>query len=133
MKEHLVYTAGLIDGEGTITLLKGRSSDKFRHPVVSVTSTSKELIDFLHQTFDGVIVTQKIYKDHHKPSWSWKITYDQAIEFIRLVRPFMKESSKCQRCDMILSTYKSLTNRNGKYTTEQIQAKLDFEKAFLSS
>jgi intein/homing endonuclease len=133
MKEHLVYTAGLIDGEGTIALLRGRSSDKFRHPVVSVTNTSRELIDFLHQTFGGVVVTQKTYKLHHKPSWSWKITYDHAIEFIQQIRPFMKESSKCKRCDMILSTYKSLTHRNGKYTTEQIQAKLDFETTFLSS
>lgn len=133
MKDNLIYTAGLIDGEGSITLLKGRSKDKFHHPVVSVTSTSKELVDFLHQTFGGVLVNQKTYKLHHKQSWSWKITYDRAIEFIQIIRPFMKEHSKCQRCDMILSTYKSITNRNGKYTKEQIQIKLDFEKAFLSS
>jgi intein/homing endonuclease len=130
MKEHLVYTAGLIDGEGTITLSKG---GKFRYPVVSVTSTSRELIDFLHSTFQGVVVNQKTYKDHHKPAWVWKVSYDQAIEFIIDVRPFMKEPSKCKRCDLILSSYKKLTNRNGKYTPEQIQAKLDFETAFLSS
>jgi hypothetical protein len=130
MKENLVYTAGLIDGEGTVTLSKG---NKFRYPVVSVTSTSKELIDFLHETFGGTVVIQKIYKHNHKPSWSWRLTYDRAIEFIQQIRPFMKEHSKCKRCDMILSTYKTITNRNGKYTSEQIQAKLDFETAFLSS
>jgi len=133
MKDNLAYTAGLIDGEGTITLLRGRAKDKFRHPVVSVTSTSPELIEFLHQTYGGVIVNQKVYKSHHKKSWSWKLTYDTAIEFIRQIRPYMRESSKCNRCDMILATYKSLTNRNGKYTAEQIQSKLAFETAFLSS
>jgi hypothetical protein len=130
MKEHLIYAAGLIDGEGTITLAK---SGKFRHPVVSVTNTSKELIDFLQTTFNGVVVSQKTYKLHHKPAWIWKLAWHQAIEFIQQIRPFMKESSKCKRCDMILSTYNSITNRNGRYTAEQIQAKLDFETAFLSS
>ena len=133
MKEYLVYTAGLFDGEGTITLSKSKQSDKFRHPVVSITSTSRELIDFLKDSFGGTIVNQKTYKEHYKQSWSWRLSYDRAIEFLEQVRPFMKESTKCKRCDMILSTYKQLTIRNGKYTEQQIQEKLDFEKTFLSS
>ena len=133
MKEYLVYTAGLFDGEGTITMLKSKQSDKFRHPVVSITSTSRELIEFLKTSFGGTVVNQKTYQKHHKQSWSWKLSYDRAIEFIEQIRPFMKESSKCKRCDMILSTYKHLTVRNGKYTEQQIQEKLDFETAFLSS
>ena len=134
MKEyHLIYTAGLVDGEGTITLLRSSSSCKFRHPVVSVTSTSYELIEFLHQTYGGKISVQKKYKEHHKQSWSWSIHYDRALQFIQDIRPYMKEQSKCRRADLLLDLYKPLTKRNGKYTNEQIQTKLDFETTFLSS
>ena len=129
----LIYTAGLLDGEGTITLSRGSSTSKFRHPVVSVTNTSYELIDFLHKTFGGTVCTQKVYKQHHKQSWVWKIAYNSAINFLEMIRPYMKEVSKCNRSDMILLEYKNITNRNGKYTKEEIDIKLKFETAFLSS
>lgn len=131
--QNLIYTAGLIDGEGSILLSKGGRNDKFRHPVVSMTSTSKELIDFLKENFGGTVSNHKTYVSHHKPSWSWNVSYNAAVLFIEQIRPFLKERSKCKRCDMILTSYKSLTIRNGKYTQDQIQAKLDFERTFLSS
>jgi intein/homing endonuclease len=133
MKDYLAYTAGLIDGEGSITLLRSRASDKFRHPVVSLTSTSRELIDFLVESFGGTVKTQKVYQSHHKNSWMWMIQWNSAINFLSAIRPFMKESSKCKRADLLLTSYKDNTNRNGKYTQEEIEKKLDFEKAFLSS
>lgn len=130
MKENLIYTAGLMDGEGTVTLLRGRKSDKFKHPVISITSTSIELIQFLKETYGGVISNQKTYKKHHKPSWSWKLSFDPALQFISSVRPYMKEKSKCYRMDLILANYKNLTKRNGKYTPDEIEAKLNFETTF---
>ena len=73
MKEiDLAYIAGIIDGEGSIMLMKTHSTDKFKSPKVSVTSTSFELIDFLQSKFPGTISNQKVYKSHHKPSKIWK-------------------------------------------------------------
>lgn len=131
--QNLIYAAGLIDGEGSILLTRGSRNDKFRHPCVSVSNTSKELIDFLKENFGGTVSKHKTYKAHHKPSWSWSVSYNAAVLFVEQIRPFLKEKSKCKRCDMILTSYKSLTNRNGKYTDAQVHAKLDFERTFLSS
>lgn len=133
MKAILAYTAGLIDGEGSVTLLRSKKSDKFRHPVVSLTSTSRELIDFLTSEFGGTVKNQKVYKSHHKTSWVWTLRWNSAIDFLERIRPFMKESSKCKRADLLINSYKDNTNRNGKYTQEQIEKKLEFETAFLSS
>lgn len=133
MKEHLIYTAGLIDGEGTITLSKTNASDKYRHPVVSVTSTSYELLEFLKDNFGGHISVQKVYKETHKQSWSWAVSNDAAIKMIEQIYPFIKEKRKGNRAKMIIEQYKKLTVRNGKYTETQKQSKLDFETAFLSS
>lgn len=129
---HLPYTAGLIDGEGTITLSK-LNSGEFRSPVVSVTSTSYELLDFLKIEFGGHICKQKVYKSHHKQSWSWKLRHDQAVELCTILIPFLKEKSKLKRAKLIHKFYKKLTPRNGKYSDSLKKKKIQFEKLFFSS
>jgi hypothetical protein len=134
MKEQdLIYAAGLMDGEGTITLTKTSKASQFRYPVVSITSTSLELLEFMKSNFKGHISNQKTYKEHHKKSWSWAVTGDAAIDFLKHASVYMKETRKLIRASMIVNQYKTLTLRNGRYTPEQKQAKLDFETAFLSS
>lgn len=122
-----IYTAGLFDGEGTVTLTK---RGKSRLPIVSVTSTTYELLQFLKQTYGGTISKQKVYKKHHKQSWSWKAAYDTAISFLSSITPYLKEPAKRYRAQLILSEYKSLTKRNGKYSQEELSQKIDFEHRF---
>ena len=80
-KEDLYYTAGLMDGEGTITLTV-INKGKYRAPSVSVTSTTPELLTYLKENFGGCVCKQKTYKEHHKPSNEWKVRYDAAYRFI---------------------------------------------------
>ena len=121
------YAAGILDGEGTITLTK---ESTWRYPSVSVTSTTRELIDFLVDTFGGTVCTQKRYKDHHLPAWSWRIVRDASIEMLVHVRPYMREPEKLRRANLILDCYKSVTPRNGKYTLEGVMKKRAFEVSF---
>lgn len=130
MKELFAYVAGLIDGEGTITLSKGKKTDRFRYPCISLTSTSKELVQVLRDNFGGTVCNHKTYKSHHKPSWSWSISHDRCLTLLENIRPYMLEIRKCQRVDLLLSEYKSLTKRNGKYSSDDIQRKFDFETRF---
>ena len=62
------YVAGLIDGEGTITLTKINSNKKFRYPVLSLTSTTYSFLEYLKSNFGGTICPNKVYKDNHRPS-----------------------------------------------------------------
>lgn len=55
----LYYLAGLFDGEGTVTLTKRISSNQFRTPTLSLTSTTKELVDLCKEHFGGWIVHKK--------------------------------------------------------------------------
>lgn len=129
MEKDYIYTAGLIDGEGTIGLSRVKKN-QFYSPYVSVTNTSYEIIDYLKSNYGGVIINQKTYKQHHKKAWIWRISYDNAINFISKVTPYMKEQEKIRRSKLILDEYKNVTKRNGKYTDSQKQAKLDFENRF---
>lgn len=130
MEINHAYAAGLMDGEGTITLSYSHKEKKYRTPIVSVSSTTYELLEFMQQSYGGHISKHKVYKDHHKQSWSWKIPYNQALLMLEKILPFMKEPTKIYRANLLLTQYKDLTPRNGKYTPEMHEAKLAFEHSF---
>ena len=50
----LAYTAGLFDGEGSITLTRTKRT-RFRSPQVSVASCDREVLEWLRITFGGSI------------------------------------------------------------------------------
>lgn len=127
------YIAGLFDGEGTVTLSYNNKKDTFRTPIVSISSTSIELLEFLTSEFGGSIVKQKVYKEHHKQSWSWRLQRRNAINFLNCILPYMREKSKISRANLICNNYIKLTPRNGKYSEKAKSAKLEFEKKFFAS
>lgn len=125
-----IYTAGFIDGEGTITLTTKRLNSKFRIPVVSASSTTRSILEFLQNNYGGHISKHKIYQEHHKQSWSWKINYNNAIFLLERIYPYLKEPEKRRRAKLIITDYKIVTPRNGKYTKSMEESKLQFEKEF---
>lgn len=125
----LSYTAALVDGEGTVTLTRNKSNEN-RRPVVSITSTSRALIDFLLDEWGGKACPKKKGKSHHKQAWHWVIESDAALLFLRLVIHYMKEPIKIARADFLIRNYKNVTRRNGRYSQEQLEAKQQFEKRF---
>lgn len=128
------YAAGIIDGEDTITLTIKKSklnNRNFRMPVVSVSSTTYEILSFLKDNYGGHISTHKIGKSHYLPSWSWKITYNYAIEFCDKIKDILLEPEKKRRAYLISEVYPKVTQKNGKYTASQLQAKLIFQEQFL--
>ena len=129
MEKDFIYTAGLIDGEGTIGLVKA-NKNQFKSPYVSVSSTTFELVDYLKNTYGGYISKHKVYQDHHKQSYSWKINFHKAIEFIKNILPYLKEPEKIRRANLIINEYSKVTKRNGKYSSNELKSKLDFEYRF---
>jgi hypothetical protein len=127
------YTAGLIDGEGSIMLCRLSKNQAYRYPFVSVTSTTLALCEFLKTNYNGYICTKKLYAKHHKQAWHWNVSSNAALDMIKLIRPYMLEPSKVRRIDLLLAKYKILTPANGYYTSEQHLAKLAFEEEFLAS
>ncbi len=124
------YIAGIIDGEGTITLSNSNTKSKMRVPVVSVSSTTLPLLEFLKQNYGGSISKHKIYKSHHKQSWSWKVTYNGAIRVCSDIVEILIEPEKKRRANLLITEYPLVTKRNGKYTSEERNIKLQFEESF---
>ncbi len=61
------YIAGLIDGEGTITLSRKHKNDN-RQLVISISNTEQPLLDYVLATVGaGKITRKKTYKENHTP------------------------------------------------------------------
>jgi hypothetical protein len=128
----LAYTAGLIDGEGTVGLCR-RSSNENRSPLLTVPSTTRELVDWLKHNHGGSISTKRTYKENHSKSYVWDLAGDKAIDLLFKVLPFMLEPEKIRRATMLVREYKSVTVRNGRYSEEMKMLKLDFERHFFDT
>ncbi|MDQ7073660.1 MAG: hypothetical protein Q9O24_00485 [Gammaproteobacteria bacterium] len=79
--EDAAYIAGLIDGEGTITL-SHRHSNENRHLMVSVSNTEKPALTFcLEKIGTGKITNKRTAKQHHTPS----LTYSCSVLNIPII------------------------------------------------
>jgi hypothetical protein len=122
------YIAGLIDGEGSVCLTRFNRG-KRRAPAVTLPNTSTEPIKVFHSLCAGA-VCNKPAKPGHKPSQHVSVKYNNALKLLAAVRPYMRHPKKCYRADLLLSEYKSVTPRNGKYTPELEARRADFVRRF---
>ena len=122
--------AGLIDGEGTITLSHNNKGDVYRTPVVSMTSTTRELVDLLHCEYGGSVRHHRTYHAQHSDSFIWSVRHDRALTMLERIVPYLRVPEKVNRANLVLTRYKVVTPRNGKYSDVQRETKLEFEYSF---
>ena len=125
------YIAGLIDGEGTVTLSR-RHRNENRQLVISISNTDRPLLEYvLNSVGVGKITGKKTYQSHHTPSYTYAISNRQALALLSQIISYLK-TYKAKRSDLILRDYIRLTPRNGRYTPEIKQARTDFEHKVLN-
>ena len=111
------YIAGLIDGEGTITLSR-RHRNENRQLVISISNNEKAILDYvLNKSGVGIITKKRIYAAHHSINFSYKVSNRQAYSLLQQISSYLK-SHKRNRATLILDKYLCLTARNGKYTKQ---------------
>lgn len=130
MEKILAYAAGIIDGEGSIMLIRSHANE-FRSPCVSITNTTFSIIEFLQSHFGGHVVRQKTYKTYHKTAWIWKLHGLSVLRFLESILPYMLEPEKIRRANLLVSRYNLVTKRNGKYDAVALTTKLQFQQDFL--
>lgn len=125
------YLAGIVDGEGTITLAhihKGAN----RQLSVSITNTERQLLDWVkHVIGAGRITKKRAYNARHRPSYTYAIANTQALELLRQIAPYL-QTHKRLRAELVLERYKALTPRNGRYSPELLAERERFVQAVLA-
>ncbi|WP_349408542.1 LAGLIDADG family homing endonuclease [Pseudalkalibacillus sp. SCS-8] len=127
------YIAGVIDGEGSITLTRMHAREH-RRPVITIASTDKELLTYLQSITGGCISNKKNYKPgKHKNSFTLNIKVKREVFYVlEMIEPYLRINQKKKRALWILNNYDRVTNRNGKYTNDDLLDKLKFEEEFFA-
>ena len=92
------YTAGIIDGEGSISLVvhtsrRTKSGRPATSPklLIQVSMTSYEVINWLVETWGvGNAYLFPKREAHHKQAWSWRVRGAPAAEILTQILPYMK-------------------------------------------
>jgi hypothetical protein len=125
------YLAGIIDGEGSITLTRMHENEH-RRPCISVASTDREFLEYLQDLTKGHISKKKNYNpSRHLNSYSFTVKNKTDVLYIlKEITPYLRVEKKKKRAYWILEHYNKVTKRNGKYSPECLKLKLDFEEGF---
>lgn len=125
------YLAGLVDGEGTVTLTRQHRNEK-RRLVVCISNNELEILGFAKDSIGaGRITTKRTYNERHADSFTYQISSRQALDLLSQIVPHMK-SYKARRAALALSDYVRLTPRNGKYQPEVVKERERFERQVLA-
>lgn len=125
------YIAGLIDGEGTITLTRAHRNER-RRLVVCISNNELSILRFARSTIGvGKITSKRRAKPHHRKSFTYQLSSRQALDLLQQIVGFM-HSYKATRARLALERYRRLTPRNGKYSALQLEERLEFERALLA-
>lgn len=123
------YIAGIIDGEGSITLTIKQKGGT-RHLAIFVSSTDKSLLEYLQKVIGaGKIIAKRVYKSHHKPAYAYAIYNRQALGVLEQVAPYLR-TYKLKRAKVVLAQYISVTPRNGKYNDKLSERRERFVQRF---
>jgi hypothetical protein len=126
------YVAGIIDGEGSITLTRMHTKEH-RRPCITIPSTDKELLLYIQSLTGGTIINKKNYNPKkHKDSYTLNITKkNEVFPVLQQVSSFLRVDKKRLRAQWILDHYDSVTIRNGKYKPEELGKKWPLRMNFL--
>jgi hypothetical protein len=125
------YLAGLVDGEGTVTLSRQHRNER-RRLVVCISNNELPILHFVLTAIGaGKITSKRTYQLRHAASYTYQISSRQALDLLKQIRPYLR-SYKARRAQLILDNYLALTPRNGKYSADTAAARTSFEVQLLA-
>lgn len=98
-KVDLAYAAGIIDGEGCISIIKNkdpRCRRGFSYRMnVQVGMGYKEIPEWLYKSFGGRLnIVKREYATYRREISMWGLSAQEALRFLYLISPYLKEKSE---------------------------------------
>ena len=115
------YLAGIVDGEGTVTLMKHHKNET-HIPFVGIANNNLKLLQWIKSIVGGNICAKKKRLPHHNNSYVLNIRQDRALRFINEIKKYL--IVKRPQAELITKKYKAVTHRAGKYTPEMLKNKM---------
>ena len=108
----LAYCAGLMDGEGCITLSKdGDTNYRLR---IKITSTDYSVLEWLQEHFGGSINLSRKESEYNKEAWDWICRTEDQVVFLFGILPY----TIIKRAQIIEALNYHFEKQNGGKMTE---------------
>jgi hypothetical protein len=88
----LAYVAGIIDGEGCISLTRSKN-EKGIQVHVQIDHTNEWLLQWLKFAFGGVVTLRHDKREEikgWKSMYCWRLRTAEALEFLKLIYPYLR-------------------------------------------
>jgi len=118
-KTLLSYIAGFVDGEGCITIIKhnthSKAGGKSPHyqSAVAIAMTDPRVLEIIQKNFGGSLrkrdKSASWKKKHWKQVYHWSIVAQQAIPFIKAIRPYL--ILKAEEADIAIELQQHIIDR----------------------
>jgi hypothetical protein len=124
----LIYMAGLIDGEGTITANYTTSPATGRgaiHCRVIVANTHRGVMQWVHETFGGHLnAPSPVRKSNHKPVQTWYAGSSEAVHLCQRLLPYLK--IKRRQAEILIElgslSFTYVPGERGRFVSAEIRA-----------
>jgi hypothetical protein len=104
-RDKVCYLAGIIDGEGCVSL--GKRKEYYITPTLQITNTSRALMEWLKANCGGNDYRRIFEKRvNRKDAWAWGLCGQAARDVIEAVRPYLVIKQK--QADLVLKVYKKI-------------------------
>lgn len=138
-EEILPYVAGLMDGEGSITIGISKPSKKkqLKSPShwlqVGITNTNRELIGWLYEKFGGHISdnSHSPSRKKQRPCWAWRVMSNEAKDFLVSLYPYLRV--KKRQAELAIAFQEERSGKTSKTPTEDQIKKRDWYKKEISN
>lgn len=129
-EKELAYMAGIIDGEGTISIdyrfhRKNKSAHKYHRPYLSVPNTDKRLIDWIHQRFSGCIAFRAA-KNNSRALYEWHAKTSDLEKILNALLPYL--FLKKEQAELILRIKKTIVLGTKKLSIETVSYREEITK-----
>lgn len=83
------YIAGLVDGEGCISISRDRRGVSY-HLRVEISMVNKSVIQFLHNSLGGGFYRHNKARGRQREDWSWRVFGQRAYNVLKLLLPYLR-------------------------------------------
>ncbi len=89
-QEDLLYTSGLFDGEGCVTILHETHGRTLPYMRTSLGSTNRDIILWLCEQYKGSFSSATLGALSKKPFYNFRLNGHRAARFLEQIEPYLK-------------------------------------------